>query len=477
MRRGRPEWERAYASRLIVTDVFVVLASVTCAQMIWYGADGGDLQLGGRNEAAVAYTAVSVILASIWLLMLRVSETRDRRVIGSGSLEYKRVTDATFALFGLFAIIAYLGKIELGRGYFLTALPFGLFFLLLSRWLWRQWLHGKRVHGQFTTSVLLVGSDAKVEHVARSIRTERSAGLTVVAVLLPNGKAGMSVAGVPVLGDFTDILPALDDSGAMTIVLTDSDDLPHEAVRTLSWDLEARGINLIVVPALTDVAGPRIHARPVSGLPLIHVEFPTFAGRKHLAKRAFDILFSASALVALSPVLVVIGIAVVVSSPGPALFRQERVGLNGKHFQMLKFRSMVTNAEAQLPSLLDQSDGNGLLFKLKSDPRVTRVGRFLRRHSLDELPQLLNVFAGSMSLVGPRPPLASEAALYDVATRRRLLVKPGITGLWQVSGRSNLSWEDSVRLDLFYVENWSFTGDLILLYRTVKTVIRPNGAY
>jgi len=444
--------------------------------LLWFGVDGANLAFS-RSTVAVGYTIVSIVLVLSWMISLELSATRNHRVIGSGSLEYKRVTDATFSLFGIFAIAAYLGKIELARGYLLTALPIGLFVLLLSRWLWRQWLHKKRRAGLFASSVLLVGSRTKVEHVARTIQLERSAGLVVIAALVSQGQVGDEVAGVPVLGDLAGILSALDESGADTIVLTDSDELPHMAVRELSWELEPRGVNLIVVPALTDVAGPRIHARPVSGLPLIHVEFPRFEGSKHVAKRAFDFLSASFALVILSPVFLVIGIAVRFDSAGPALFRQQRVGLNGKPFKMLKFRSMSSDAEAQLASLLDKSEGNGVLFKLKSDPRVTRVGKFLRNHSLDELPQFINVVRGDMSLVGPRPPLESEVEKYDNAMRRRLLVKPGVTGLWQVSGRSNLSWDDSVRLDLYYVENWSLTGDLIILYRTVKAVLRPHGAY
>jgi exopolysaccharide biosynthesis polyprenyl glycosylphosphotransferase len=387
------------------------------------------------------------------------------------------VTDGTFSLFGLFAIVSYLGKVELARGYLLTALPIGLLLLLLSRWLWRQWLHSRRSKGQFSSSVLIIGSRAKVEHVVRNIQLERSAGLFVVAALVPKGRKGELILGVPILGGLNSISAALDASGAVTIVLTDSDELPHEAVRTLSWDLEARGVNLIVVPALTDVAGPRIHARPVSGLPLIHVEFPIFEGPRHLVKRAFDFVFAALALVILSPLFLAISVMIRAESPGPAFFRQERVGLNGLPFKMLKFRSMNSNAEALLPSILDKSEGNGVLFKLKNDPRVTRIGAFLRRHSLDELPQFINVIRGEMSLVGPRPPLEVEVEKYDDAMRRRLLVKPGVTGLWQVSGRSNLSWEDSVRLDLYYVENWSLTGDMIILYRTIRAVLRPHGAY
>ncbi len=181
----------------------------------------------------------------------------------------------------------------------------------------------------------------------------------------------------------------------------------------------------------------------------------------------------------LSPVLLVLALLVKVTSTGPVFFLQERVGLNGSTFHMIKFRSMVVDAEQRLQELsaLDRAEGNTVLFKMKNDPRVTRVGAFMRRYSLDEVPQLFNVLVGSMSLVGPRPPLAREVERYDVHVHRRFLVKPGMTGLWQVSGRSDLSWEDSVRLDLYYVENWSMVGDLLILWRTARAVVAKDGAY
>ena len=470
-------WVAAYALRLGLTDLGVVAVVVVGSQLLWFGVDGADLALSDRSSVAVGYSVVSIVLVVAWMIALQLGASREHRILGSGNLEYKAVSDATLALFGFFAVVAYLAKVDLARGYLLTALPSGLFLLLLTRWLWRQWLHRKRLRGDFTFRVLLVGSRAKVEHVLERIRKERSAGLVVVAALVPNGHVGEVINAVPVLGGLQTIRAALEASRADTIVLTDSDDLPHSAVRTLSWELEALEVNLIVVPALTDVAGPRIHARPVAGLPLIHVEFPKFEGRRYLVKRAFDLVVASLALILLSPAFVVISIAVRVDSRGPAFFRQERVGLNGTPFRMLKFRSMTSDAEGRLPSLLDSSEGNGVLFKMRNDPRITRAGAFLRRHSLDELPQFINVVRGEMSIVGPRPPLASEVAGYDDAARRRLLVRPGITGLWQVSGRSDLSWEDTVRLDLFYVENWSLTGDLIILYRTARAVLRPAGAY
>jgi exopolysaccharide biosynthesis polyprenyl glycosylphosphotransferase len=255
---------------------------------------------------------------------------------------------------------------------------------------------------------------------------------------------------------------------------------PHggsQFIRNLGWELEGTATELVLASRLTDVAGPRIHFRPVEGLPLIHVEIPQFEGGKHMLKRALDAAASGIALVILLPLFIVIGILIKLDSPGAFLFSQERVGRNGATFRMFKFRSMVQTAERDLATLQAQNEASGLLFKIKNDPRVTRVGRVLRKYSLDELPQLWNVFIGNMSLVGPRPPLQREVQGYEIHVHRRLYIKPGLTGMWQVNGRSDLSWDESVRLDLYYVENWSLTGDLVILWRTLKVLTHPVGAY
>jgi exopolysaccharide biosynthesis polyprenyl glycosylphosphotransferase len=309
-----------------------------------------------------------------------------------------------------------------------------------------------------------MGERQKSVHVAQQMARDGASGIVIVGAITERGLGDELALGIPVLGDYSSLTRVLHEARADTVVFTGADTILPREMREMGWALEATSTTLIVAPALTDVAGPRIHARPVAGLPLIQVDYPEFEGRKYALKRAFDIVTSFVALVLLSPLFFAIALLVRRDSPGPALFTQERVGLNGRRFRMLKFRSMVVDAEAQLPSLLDRSDGNGVLFKLRSDPRVTRMGTWLR-------------LLGDMSLVGPRPPLASEVERYDEWTRRRLLVRPGITGLWQTQGRSDLSWEDSVRLDLYYVENWSLTGDIIILYRTVRSVARAQGAY
>lgn len=475
-----PAWVHAYARRVFVTDVVVIVCAVFGSQLIRFGL-GADLRIKdpvGRFDFTLGYNEISVMIVIAWLLSLEFFSTRDHKIIGSGSAEYKSIFDATTRLFGLFAIIVYLAQAQVGRRYLLVALPSGMLLLLLTRWLWRQWLVRQRSQGEYMHRVLLLGQKAKVEHVAESIQRAGSTGLQVVGAVTRKGTmtAGLN-GGVPVLGDFGDVVRVVDEANIDTLILTDADEIGPQEMRRLGWDLESRDTNLIVAPALTDIAGPRIHARPVAGLPLIYVDIPTFEGRKQVIKRAFDFVAGCLLLAMLTPLLLLIAVAVRFDSEGPALFRQERVGYNAKHFRMIKFRSMVVDAEAMQPSLLDQSDGNDVLFKIRSDPRVTSLGAFLRKHSLDELPQLLNVIGGSMSLVGPRPHPLSDVMRYGAVDRRRLLVRPGMTGLWQVGGRSGLSWEESVRLDLFYVENWTLMGDLVILWRTFKAVARPEAAY
>lgn len=266
-------------------------------------------------------------------------------------------------------------------------------------------------------------------------------------------------------------------SGADAVIVAGSLREGSEAVKNLGWRLEESRTQIILVSSLTNVAGPRIRMRPVEGLPLMHVDLPNFDGGHHVVKRMMDILLSAVALLVLLPVFAVLALIVKRDSTGPAFFAQQRVGRSGEPFKMYKFRSMVVDAEARLEALRDQNEGNGHLFKLKNDPRVTNVGRWMRKYSLDELPQLLNVLKGDMSLVGPRPPLASEVAQYERETERRLYIKPGVTGLWQTRGRNDLPMDESIRLDLYYVENWSVTGDIMIMWRTVKVMIKPEGAY
>lgn len=471
---------RARTSRVLgLVDACVVVWAVAGAFIVRFGLEPSFVVSGQEST----YVWLSMVLAILWWFMLGAWHSRQSRILGAGPDEYKRVAAASLWLFGLIAIFSYVFRIDTARGYVGIALPVGLAGLLLARWLLRQHLSVDRTRGDSMSRLLLLGGPSAVAHLATSLERAQHAGYLPVAAYTPGEPATSSTEqhdGLPVLGCGTDvpsILDAIDRCNADAVAVSAGVQLHPQTLRHLGWELAARNVGLIMAPALTDIAGPRIHTQQVAGLPLIHVTTPTLEGGQRVAKRLFDVIVSTALILVSLPVMAVIAAMVRADSRGPVFFKQERVGIEGNHFDMLKFRSMVVDAEARLGDLADKNEGQGVLFKIKNDPRVTRVGRFLRKYSMDELPQLFNIFSGSMSLVGPRPPLPREVEAYEHDVRRRLLVKPGLTGLWQVSGRSNLSWQDSVRLDLYYVENWSLAGDLVIILRTVRAVFHSTGAY
>jgi len=470
-------WFQRLTAGIVVGDVAAIVLSLAIASVVRFGAS-----IQWTSQSTIAYAAVAAATAAVWLAALWGAKSRARRIIGEGLTEYQRVTNATLIAFGCVAIFCYVGQIEFARGYVAVAMPLGWALLLVNRVIWRRLLMGLRHEGRALTGAMVVGSPAEVDRTVEELHTNFAAGYRPVAISLtqPMGDASADVqerlSHLPRV-PLDDVVAAT--KGSRTRALMIAGDLPggRDQIKALGWALENSRTELILVSRLTDVAGPRIHLRPVAGLPMVHVQLPQYSGFTHSLKRVFDVVATAAGLALLAPAFVVIALLIRAGDGGPALFRQERVGVGGTTFTMYKFRSMVLDAEAQLARLESQSEGNGVLFKMKADPRVTPIGRFLRRFSLDELPQLWNVLRGEMSLVGPRPPLPSEVREYAGHETRRLLSKPGLTGLWQVSGRSDLSWEESVRLDLYYVENWSFTGDLILILRTVVQMFRHDGAY
>lgn len=328
--------------------------------------------------------------------------------------------------------------------------------------------------------VLVAGSVDEVADLIARTRREAHNGWLVEAVCVPTppgGSALTDVCGVPVVGDLDEMATSVRRGGYRIVVVVPDPAWTRRRLRDMAWELEGTPAALIVAPALMEVTGPRLHMTPVYGLTLLRVSKPSFTGVRWLLKDAIERISALAGLAVLTPLLLMIALAIKLDDGGPVLFRQERVGRGGKTFMMLKFRSMGVDAEHQLGALETGNEGAGPLFKLRHDPRVTRVGALMRRYSLDEFPQLLNVVRGHMSLVGPRPPLPREVLLYATDAMRRLLVKPGLTGLWQISGRSDLSWEETIRLDLRYVENWSFALDAMILWKTIAAVLRPTGAY
>jgi exopolysaccharide biosynthesis polyprenyl glycosylphosphotransferase len=474
-------WQRSYARKLLLTDVLILVVATLAAALLRFGSD--DAETATVGGVSFSYFAIGATIAGMWCLGLTISRSRDVRIVGYGTDEYARVTRATILVFGWVAIFSLLFKWDASRGFLSIAFPLGLAGLLVGRRAWRSWLVRERVRGRAHSRVLVVGGVRSAKRIAEGFLAGESGGYRVTGVWVPDRvgsqdeRLGVPSASIPVMGTQRTLFGALKIAGADTVIVTDTEHLGHDGLKDLAWQLEGASIDLMVSPNVFDVAGPRIHVRGVSNMPFIHLERPTYAGAAKFAKSAFDRVFAFGFLLLTLPVLVAISIAVKVDSRGPVFYRSERIGVGGQPFSMLKFRSMAADADRHVARLAPDNDGSGPLFKMKTDPRVTRVGEFLRRYSLDELPQFINVLKGEMSVVGPRPPLQHEVEQYEDETRRRLLVKQGVTGLWQVSGRSDLTWEEAVRLDLDYVENWSMMRDLHIIWRTLRAVVRGEGAY
>ncbi|MFG1927802.1 sugar transferase [Cryptosporangium sp. NPDC048952] len=469
-RGGSAGWERQYVWRLLFIDLQVGFAAGLAAYLLRFG------QVPGANWT---YLTAAAALPFGWVMLLAANRAYEARYLFVGGDESRRVVNAAFGLTAGIAVLAYSANAEFARGYVILSMPLLLAMDLLARYLLRVSLNRQRRRGSCMHRAIVLGYEQQIVGFARQLERETYHGMRVVGACLPRTQANAVSPqfAVPVYGSFDDAVKAIRESAADTLIVLPCQDMDPSAVRALSWDLEGTGVDLVLANALMDVTGPRTSIRPVDGLPLLHVEPAALSGARRVVKRAFDIVLAGVLLAVLSPLLILVGAAVRLTSRGPATFVQTRVGKGGKEFRLYKFRSMYVDSEQRLSELQHKNEHSGVLFKIKDDPRITKIGKYLRRLSIDELPQLLNVIKGDMSLVGPRPPLPKEVAQYANDVRRRLAVIPGLTGLWQVSGRSNLSWEDSVRLDLRYVENWSLSFDLVILFRTIAAVVRSSGAY
>ncbi|MCX2965391.1 sugar transferase [Gordonia aquimaris] len=472
-------WMHSYLVCLAWSDAIVVAIAIAVAQVVRFGTDSATTPNGAIQAPAAL---VSVALGFAWVLTLRAFHTLDRRVVGSGSQEYSRIVTACLSVFGVLAMLDLLFRLNIARGFLALALPIGTAGLLLSRWLWRRRLSKQRAQSRNLEHVLVVGEPGSAVTLMERLMDNPSLGYRVVGICLPthtSRRETVAVRGqnVPVLGTFDDVCQSVADAGATTVAITSAEALGHHAMQSLSWDLEGLEVDMVVSPGVVDIAGPRMMLRPVAGLPMLHIDKPRYEGANRFRKALVDRVGSAVLILMISPLLAVVAAAIKLDSPGPVFYRATRVGLNNEPFQMWKFRSMVQDADSLKANLRALNEGSGVLFKMRDDPRVTKVGAFIRRYSIDELPQLFNVLEGTMSLVGPRPPLPDEVERYDGRVARRMLVKPGMTGLWQVSGRSDLSWEESVRLDLSYVENWSIMQDALIMWKTARAVVGKDGAY
>lgn len=464
------EWRRRLMRNLMLSDAVVIL----CCVAFGLGVDAGVRGLVPQD----LWFAPLLVIA--WFLLLGAIHSRELGCLGTGTVEYRRVANATVLAFGIAAFAVLMFPASGSKTTLGLTLVAGMPALLLSRWVWRRWLHRQRLAGAYSSRTLVVGSREEVSYVIGTLDKGGENGFQVVGTTLFDDRSDAITVGestFPAFGDADSVAREAKRVGADTIMVAGRPAGAPSYVRELSWALEGTAIELVLSNRVTDVVGPRLSLHPIDGLPLLHIGIPSYEGGHHMLKRGLDLVVGLCGMVVMALVTPILAVLIKLDSRGPVFFSQQRVGRNGRMFTMFKFRTMVVDAEERLAQLQEQNEGAGPLFKMKSDPRVTRVGAVLRKLSIDEFPQFWNVLRGDMSVVGPRPPLPAEVTAYDGAVVRRLYVKPGITGPWQVSGRSDLSWNESVRLDLSYVENWSIMNDLQIMYRTARVMLDRRGAY
>lgn len=479
--RGRPangkvdrpamDWEQRYR-RTVVTADAVATAVVVAAIGVFFGAR--DAANWHEKWGILAFGTELLVLGA-----LAVGRAWAPAVLGQGAEEFRRLGRSLFTA----AVVLALGGIALTsrniKLWIFVAIPAITLVTMTERYLLRLWLHRQRKDGRCLRPVLAAGSLATVRDLITRTRKFPHLGWRVEAVCTPDGLGadGDHVDGVPVVGPLAAVANHVRRDGYRVVAVTPDPHWSPDRLQRLAWNLEGSDADMVVAPVLMEVAGPRLHVDAVLGIPLLRVSMPTFTGGPRAVKEVADRMGAALLLMLFAPLMVCVALLVLTDSRGGVFYCQRRVGKDGREFTIVKFRTMVAGADGTRAELADLNEGAGPLFKLRRDPRVTRVGSMLRRYSLDELPQLFNVLTGSMSLVGPRPPLPEESAAYGPDIRRRLLVKPGLTGLWQVSGRSDLPWEEAVRLDLRYVEDWSLALDTVILWKTLRAVLQGQGAY
>lgn len=432
-------WLKSYLWAAGATDGICALAAGLLAL---------EARFAGWPSRPREYLILTALMPLLWVLSLAVARGYDARFVGVGPDEFRNVLNVGATLTAAIAILSFVTKSDIARGYVLIALPCATAFDLVARYVLRKRLHKRRTTGACMRRVIAVGPAARVADLIGEMRREKYHGLSIVGACLTERSMLAEIAGIPVMGGILSVSDAIAQLDADAVAVAAYRDLTKMRLRELAWELEATGTDLFVAPALLDVAGPRTTIRPVASLPLLYVDHPEFSGIRWVIKGLFDRLAATAALVISAPLLGMIAFAIALRDGRPVVFRQPHVGKDGRTFTRYKFRTVAPDAE------------------------VTRTGRWLRRYSLDGLPQLFNVLKGDMSLIGPRPPLQDELERYSDYARRRLAVKPGITGLKQVSRRSNLSWEEAVRLDVRYVENWSLALDVQILWKSCSAIFK-----
>lgn len=469
--RYRLAWERHYRYAVIASDLLA-----NALGLLVSGTALGT-QVGADNRWRLTVSAVITVLTMCGALVASKAWRYD--VLSQGSEEFRQLGKSLLAADVVLALVSLAIDDGAGRAWVFLVLPMITVLAIVQRYVLRRYLYRRRRVGQCLLPVLAAGSAENVYDLIQRARKAPHLGWRVDAVCTVDGRAGTGnrIAGVPVVGSLAEVGEHVRRGGYRIVGITADSYWTPSRLQRLAWDLESGNAEMIVAPALMDVAGGRMSFSTLLGTPMLRIPPPALTGTRRAVKAIFDRVAASVLLVALAPLLLVIGAVIKLNSQGPALYRQERVGKNGKPFTMFKFRTMVGTAEAARIRTRLATETSGPLFKLREDPRITKVGIWLRRYSLDELPQLWNVITGAMSLVGPRPPLPQETTTYGLDVRRRLLIKPGMTGLWQVSGRSDLSWDESVRLDLRYVEDWSLALDVVILWKTIHAVLSGEGAY
>lgn len=455
----------------LTIDVVVLTAALVGAYI-----GRGKLPIFQQPNGDHSLALIAAMIGVGWLILLWGCEVYSTESFEPCSDELRRICEATLISGGLVCVANFLAHHLLSRGFFALAYAFGLTGLLLARLALRAFLNSSRRHGRFAKRVVIAGSSDQIDEVAAVFRREAWVGYEVLGALTPTG-VGATRGGVPALGRLDGLVAGVVESGADIVCVAGGSGISATALREVMWQLEPYGVQLAVAPAMTDIAADRVRMRPIGGLPLVVMDPARWAESSSGAKRAFDLAVTSLVLFVLSPLLALAAWRIKRFDGGPIMYRQRRIGLGGQPFDCLKFRTMVVDADSMKAALAAAHGSDGMLFKLKDDPRVTAPGRWLRKYSIDELPQLFNVLRGDMSLVGPRPQVDAEVAMYDDGMARRLHVRPGMTGLWQVSGRSDLSYEDARRLDIYYVDNWSLGQDLSILRRTFRAVVASRGAY
>jgi len=474
--RDRPHQRRdplrVYAVRAVALDVVaIVIAAVIGFVLRW--TIPYDL-----NISDYTYVFFALVVVVSWIGALLVRGAYDTRILGVGSEEFKRVITASGAVFAAVAIVALAFKLDLSRGFVLITFVVGLILLLAVRWSLRAWLRNERRYGHFLHRTVVIGSGPRSEGIVDLLDRDPVAGFTVVDVIPePVGDAETGVVEDEAVEAWLDeVMARISIVDADTVAVADSPNLGQRVIKKLAWRLEGPRVDLLVAPTLGDFAGPRVTMRMQADLPLIHLDEPQLTGSKRAIKRGLDIVIGTLLAILFLPFMLVAAIGTFFSSRGPVFYRQQRIGRGGETITVTKFRTMYVGSDQKRDDVIGVPDER-IHERYKNDPRITPFGRVLRRWSIDEMPQITNVIGGSMSLVGPRPVLLDEIPLFEDDDHRRHLTKPGLTGLWQVSGRKAVDWEERMRMDLDYVEHWSPALDLVIVAKTVKVVVTGNGAY